>query len=106
MFSEWVSGSKGQWPLGEGLSPNRALTGFPHVHVFLTLYNGFLAPSSAKLTQQLLELGFIDVQVDGVPYGTEKSPRYDSKKAFLYCVKEAKDKHYLKFLSARALMLV
>lgn len=82
-------------PSKEG--PNKTQRGFPHMHVFLTVYNDFMAPSIAKIELMLLELGFIDIDVKLVPYGNDEKRNFDAKKMFLYTVKEGKDTKFQKF---------
>lgn len=98
LFEDWVSTQSQGEGKAQPTSFNNSMKGHSHVHAFLTLYNGFLAPSVAELSQLLLDVGFIDVQLDEVPYGNDQTPLYQAKKAFLYCVKEAKDQEYSYFV--------
>lgn len=79
-----------------------SMRGTSHLHVFLTVYNDFLGPSKAELTSQLLSLGFLDIDVQRVFYGTAKNPKFDAKRSFLYCVKEGKDQNFVNFVNTYA----
>lgn len=80
-------------------TPNRSLKGHAHIHVFLTLYNSFLAPTRDEILEHLLDAGFEDPQIKTVPYpSTPGAPAIDAKKCFLYCTKEGRDDDLASFV--------
>lgn len=98
-------------PEDPDLKPKGTVKGNPHIHIFWSIYNGFLAPSESRVLFTLLDAGFEDVDVRSIEYSSIrkiKSKKFDAKRAFVYCIKESRDaalrelvldKYKIKFLS-------
>ena len=77
------------------------MTGRPHFHIHLTLYNNFLCPSASEIHDLFMDHGLTmleDISVKKIIFDNPEKGRFNCKKWFLYCTNELSDSTTQKFL--------